>query len=69
MLRSHAADYSPLVARTLCGPQPEGSVTTTTVYLDRDYLIDQVFWQYAAQLCDRHNARDSFDARTDRPDR
>ncbi len=50
-----------LAAQTLCGAEPEGSVTTTTIYLDRDYLIDQVFWQYAAQFCDRHNARDFFE--------
>ncbi len=42
-------------------------MTTTTIYLDRDYLIDQVFWQYAAQFCDRHNARDFFEARYSTP--
>lgn len=56
-----------LAAQTLCSSEPEGSVTTTTIYLDRDYLIDQVFWQYAAQFCDRHNARDFFDAHYSTP--
>lgn len=56
-----------LAAQTLCGAEPEGSVTTTTIYLDRDYVIDQVFWQYAAQFCDRHNARDFFDAHYSTP--
>lgn len=56
-----------LAAQTLCGAEPEGHVTTTTIYLDRDYLIDLVFWQYAAQFCDRHNARDFFDAHYSTP--
>ncbi|WP_211368015.1 AraC family transcriptional regulator [Microbacterium rhizomatis] len=56
-----------LAAQTLCGAEPEGSVSTTTIYLDRDYVIDQVFWQYAAQFCDRHNARDFFDAHYSTP--
>lgn len=56
-----------LAAHTLCGAEPEGSVTTTTIYLDHDYLIDQVFWQYAAQFCDRHNAREFFEAHYSTP--
>lgn len=56
-----------LAARTLCGVEPEGSVTTTSIYLDRDYVIDQVFWQYAAQFYDRHNARAYFDTHYSTP--
>ena len=33
-------------------------MTTTTLYLDRDYVIDQVFWQYAARFKDRLDASD-----------
>lgn len=47
-----------LGANTLCGSEPEGSVTVTTLYLDRDYVVDQVFWQHAATLTDRFEARD-----------
>lgn len=36
-------DVIVLAANTLCGAEPEGWVTTTTLYLDRDYVIDQVF--------------------------
>ncbi len=50
-----------LASQTLYGAEPEGRITTTTIYLDPEYLIDQVFWQYATQFCDRHNARDFFD--------
>lgn len=32
-----------LAANTLCGAEPEGWITTTTLYLDRDYVIDQVY--------------------------
>lgn len=47
-----------LCANTLCGGEPDGHVTTTTVYMDTDYLIDQVFWQHVGLLCDRLDARD-----------
>lgn len=47
-----------LAANTLCGSEPEGSITVTTLYLDRDYVIDQVFWQHAALLTDRWQAVD-----------
>lgn len=56
-----------LDAQTLCGAEPEGNATTTTIYLDRDYVIDQVFWQYSAQFCDRHNARDFFESHYSTP--
>lgn len=35
-------DVVVLAAHTLCGGEPEGLVTITTVYLDGDYLADQV---------------------------
>lgn len=45
-----------LAANTLCGAEPEGWITTTTLYLDRDYVIDQVFWQYASRFHERLDA-------------
>lgn len=36
----------------LCGSEPEGHITVTTIYVDTDYVIDQAFWQYAAILHD-----------------
>lgn len=51
-------DVVALGANTLCGSEPEGSITVTTLYLDRDYVVDQVFWQHAALLADRLDARD-----------
>lgn len=50
-----------LGANTLCGSKPEDLITVTTLYLDRDFVIDQVFWQYAAVLSDRFDARDFAD--------
>lgn len=50
-------DVIVLAANTLCGAEPEGCVTTTTLYLDRDYVVDQVFWQYAGFLEDRLDAQ------------
>lgn len=52
---------------TLCGAEPEGSVTATTLYLDRDYVVDQVFWQHAAVLNDRLEAKDFIEARYAEP--
>lgn len=40
----------------LCGSEPEGHITVTTIYADADYVIDQAFWQYAAILHDRLDA-------------
>lgn len=46
-----------LGANVLCGSEPEGHVTVTTIYLDTDYVIDQVFWQHAGLLQDRLEAQ------------
>ncbi|GAA1553304.1 hypothetical protein GCM10009691_29600 [Brevibacterium picturae] len=54
-------DVVVLGANTLCGSEPEDSITVTTLYLDRDYLVDQVFWQHAALLADRLDAKDFAD--------
>lgn len=42
----------------LCGSEPEGHITVTTIYADTDYVIDQVFWQYVGFLHDRFDAQD-----------
>ena len=42
----------------LYGSQPEGHVTVTTIYLDLDYLLDQVFWQHSHILRDRLDAQE-----------
>lgn len=47
-----------LGANTLCGSEPEGHVTVTTIYADTDYVIDQVFWQHVGELRDRLDAQD-----------
>ncbi|MDR5701799.1 AraC family transcriptional regulator [Agromyces aerolatus] len=57
----NVGDVIALSANTLCGSEPEGSITVTTLYLDRDYIIDQVFWQHAALLADRLDAQDFAD--------
>ncbi|WP_157875265.1 hypothetical protein [Arthrobacter sp. PAMC 25486] len=54
----NSGDVVVLAANTLCGAEPEGYVTTTTLYLDHDYVIDQVFWQYAAHFKGRLAASD-----------
>lgn len=54
-------DVVALGANTLCGSEPEDSITVTTLYLDRDYVVDQVFWQHSALLTDRWDAKDFAD--------
>ncbi|GAA1553407.1 helix-turn-helix domain-containing protein [Brevibacterium picturae] len=54
-------DVVTLGANTLCGSEPDGFITATTLYLNRDYLVDQVFWQHAELLADRLHAQDFMD--------
>lgn len=63
----NVGDVIVLAANTLCGAEPEDWVTTTTLYLDRDYVVDQVFWQYAEQFTDRLDAKKFLDARYAEP--
>lgn len=53
-----AGDVLVLSPNVLCDTRPEGSITTTTVYVDLDYLVDQTFWQHAEILDDRYHARE-----------
>lgn len=46
-----------LGANTLCGCVPERSITITTICLDTDYLVDQIFWQHTPLPSDRLHAR------------
>ena len=46
-----------LGANVLAGSEPEGHITVTTIYIDTDYVLDQVRWQYAAFLEDRLDAQ------------
>ena len=52
-----AGDVVMLGANVLCGSEPEGHVTVTTIYADTDFLLDQLRWQYAAFLDDRLSAQ------------
>ena len=63
----NVGDLVVLASNTLCGAEPEGWVTTTTLYLDPDYLVDQVFWQYAEQFTDRLDAKHFLDTRYAEP--
>lgn len=47
-----------LGANVLCGGEPEGGITITTVCADTDYVIDQLFWQHVGMLQDRHDAQE-----------
>ncbi|MFV0405344.1 MAG: hypothetical protein ACK5LN_00735 [Propioniciclava sp.] len=60
-------DVVVLAANTLCGAKPEGWITTTTLYLDRDYIVDLVFWQYAARFGTRDDASEFLDVHSAEP--
>ncbi|WP_218184699.1 hypothetical protein [Nigerium massiliense] len=51
-----SGDLVLLGSNVLCGSEPEGHITVTTLYLDADYVVDQFFWQHAAILTDRFDA-------------
>jgi len=57
----NVGDVVVLDANTLYRVEPEGSVTAMTLYLDRDYLVDQVLWQYAYRFADRLDAKRFLD--------
>lgn len=50
-------DVVVLAPSTLCGSEPEGHITVTTIYADTDYVIDQAFWQHVGILHYRLDAR------------
>lgn len=41
----------------LCGVEPEGHLTLTTIYMDTSMALDQFFWQHSAILHDRLDAQ------------
>lgn len=49
-----------LGANVCCRTEPEGHVTSTVIYIDPDYLADQMFWQYSHVLHDRLDAKELF---------
>lgn len=46
-----------LGTNVLCGIEPEGLLTFTTIYIDTDLALDQFFWQYSTILHDRLDAQ------------
>src|SRR5699024_4337744 len=50
-----------LGANVLCGSEPEGHITVTTIYADSGFLLDQLFWQHADVLRDRLDAQEFAD--------
>jgi len=60
-------DVVVLAPHTLCGAEPEGRITTTTVYIDPDYLADVTFWKYVQYVCDRLDAKQFFETRHSEP--
>ncbi len=63
MLPVRAGDVVAVAPCTLYGLEPEGWATVTTIYLAREYLVDQMFWRCFDRLRDRLDAAAFFDAR------
>lgn len=56
--RSVALGNTALIApNTAFGYAPEGTASVTTIALDTDYMVDQLFWQWTGVFVDRHFAR------------
>lgn len=53
----NVGDVILLGANVLCGSEPEGHITVTTIYADTDFLLDLLFWQYADLIGDRLGAQ------------
>lgn len=51
-------DVVVLCTNAECVAEPEDRCSVTIIYIDTDYLIDQVFWQHAGLLSDRLGARE-----------
>ena len=59
--QANVGDVITLGSNAMFGYEPEGFVTVTTICLDLDYVIDQVFWQHAAKFTDRLEARTFYE--------
>lgn len=55
-VRIASGDVVVIAPNTLCGAIPESQFSATSLYLDRDYVLDQVFWQHADKFITRHDA-------------
>ena len=56
-----SGDVLVVSANTVCSATPEPQVTVTTLYIDRNYLIDLVYWQFATTFVDRLDVKHFFD--------
>lgn len=53
----HVGDVVLLSTNTVCGIEPEDGVTITEIYMDTNYVIDQIFWRHVRFLSDRFDAK------------
>ncbi|MBF4561232.1 helix-turn-helix transcriptional regulator [Agreia pratensis] len=60
-------DVVVLAPNVLCGSEPAPSITVTTIYIDRRYLVDQFYWQHAGEVRDHLDAADYLEARYSEP--
>ncbi len=51
--RINVGDVVFLGEHVLCGSKPDGNITITAIYLDTDYVLDQLFWQYVGIIPNR----------------
>lgn len=48
-------DIAIVSPNTICGTIPQESVSATTVYVNEDYVLDQLFWQHADKFITRRD--------------
>lgn len=51
-----SGDVVLLNSNTVCGASPQGTITVTTIYLDIDFVLDQLLWQNIDILHNRLDA-------------
>lgn len=56
-----SGDVLVVSANTVCSAVPEPQVTVTTLYVDRNYLIDLIYWQCVTKFVDRLEVKHLFD--------
>ncbi|WP_220449659.1 helix-turn-helix domain-containing protein [Nonomuraea longispora] len=49
-----------LGANALCGSEPEGHVTVTTIYADADFLLDQLYRRFTPLRAEARQVRDAL---------
>lgn len=57
----NVGDVVLLGTNVLCGIDPDPQITDSTIYIDPEYALDQLYWQYASVIQNRLDAKEFAD--------